>query len=167
MSLKFNSKNGHQQGLFSKIRALSSIFKKWQGRPPPPPVVAHLWVWLNIHQYPWISLNIPENAWINCPVMLGLWICLIILRVPRAFENAWCSKYSRVLNMGYICKGYTELWMWLSIAHCVSIMSKYASICLSVLQCPWKWLDIVPEYAWKCLNKLFWLWQGSQYASLS
>ena len=37
-----------------------------QGKPPVSSLVARLWVWLNIHQYPWISLSIIENAWIYC-----------------------------------------------------------------------------------------------------
>ena len=38
-------------------------FLKKQGRPllPPPPLVARLWVWLNMHQYPSICLNILEK----------------------------------------------------------------------------------------------------------
>ena len=32
-------------------------------------------------------------------------------------------------------------------------LSEYASISLNISECPWK-----------CLNKLFWLWQGSEYA---
>ena len=56
-----------------KIRALFFLpklghfdFQKREGKASPLPLVASLWVWLNMHQYSWISLNILENAWINC-----------------------------------------------------------------------------------------------------
>ena len=43
--------------LFSKFRALLSIFKKGQGRPPP-----HLpnWALVNVVEYASISLSIPK-----------------------------------------------------------------------------------------------------------
>ena len=43
-------------------------FQKWQGRPPPSPLVERLWVWLNMYQYQylWRCFNIFENTWINC-----------------------------------------------------------------------------------------------------
>ena len=43
-------------------------FLKGQGRSPLFPLVAHLWVWLNMHQYPWVCIHILENTWINCSV---------------------------------------------------------------------------------------------------
>ena len=39
--------------------------KRW-GEASPLTLVPHLWVWLNMYQYPQISLNILENAWIYC-----------------------------------------------------------------------------------------------------
>ena len=52
-------------------------------------LVARLWVWLNMHQYPWICLNIPEKGWTNCSdyaralnmhahliCLAGYWRCL-------------------------------------------------------------------------------------------
>ena len=59
------TQNGHNQGLFSKIRALYSIFMG-MGSPVFFSIVTHLWVWLKLHQNLWICLNIPENVWINC-----------------------------------------------------------------------------------------------------
>ena len=50
---------------FLKSRHFFSIFKKRQGKSTSYPLVAHIWVWLAMHQYPWISPNNLGNAWIN------------------------------------------------------------------------------------------------------
>ena len=57
-----------QSGLFffKKNQDTFVDFQKWQGRSPLFSLITHLWVGLNMHQYPWKSLNILENAWINC-----------------------------------------------------------------------------------------------------
>ena len=48
------------------------------------------------------------------------------------------------------------VWIWLNMPQ----------ECLNMYEHGWILLN-VPDYACKCLNKLFWLWQGSQYTSLS
>ena len=92
------------------------------------------------HVSGWISINIPEYPWISLKMLgfwlLGLWICMIILHVRHTFEDARVS----------IC---------LIMAPYASIMPEHGWILLNV-----------PEYAWKCVNKLSWLCQGSQYAVL-
>ena len=50
---------------FLKSRHFFSIFKKREGKSTSYPLVAHIWVWLAMHQYPWISPNNLGNAWIN------------------------------------------------------------------------------------------------------
>ena len=128
---------------------------------PHSRLILSLLVWLNMHQYPWISLNILENTWIN-PVltMPGLWIYLIILHVCAGFLNIW---------HGCICKAYTRLWICLNMAHmpqqCLNI-PQYALISFNMSYRDWILL-IVPEYAWKCVIELFWLFQGFEYASAS
>ena len=41
-------------------------FSKQAGIACPLPLILHLWVLLNMPQYPSICLNILENAWTNC-----------------------------------------------------------------------------------------------------
>ena len=122
-----------------------------------PPLVAHLWVWLNMHQYPWISLNL----WKYLNKLF--WIC-------QGCEYAWSSymfdkllKMPRVLNI-------SRFWMRIMRLYMQGlyrvIMSEYGSICLNVPEYAWTLLN-VPEYTWKCMNKLFWICQGSQCVSSS
>ena len=47
-----------------------------------------------------------------------------------------------------------------------TIMPEYALISFNMSYCGWILL-IVPEYAWKCVIELFWLFQGFEYASAS
>ena len=83
-------------------------------------------------------------------------------------ENTLGSKGARVLNMA---------WLYMQGLYRVVNMSQYAWICLNILNKPdhyWIWLN-VPEYAWKCLSKLFsdnvrfsiilHIWQGFEYAT--
>ena len=63
---------------------------------------------------------------------------------------------------GFIWKGYTKFWICLNMAQYASIMSEYALMSLIMPENGWILLDVT-KYAWKCLNKLFWLCQGSQY----
>ena len=117
------------------------------------PLVAHMWVWINKHQYPWISLNILENAWM-------LWLC-------QDSEYAWSSyMFNRVLKCLFmpqvlnvsefqiwyscICKGYTRFWICLDMAQHDS-MPEYASICLNAPQYAWTWLNSA-ECPWICLK---------------
>ena len=86
-------------------------------------------------------------------------------------------KMPRVLNVpefwiwhSCICKGYKEFWIYQSLAQYATIISEYASISLNVPQyAAWTRLNIVESHwnAWKYLNRLFWLCQGSQYAKSS
>ena len=59
------------------------------------PLVSHLWVWLNWHQYPLTSLKYLWNAWINCS-MPGPWICLILLHIRQTFEDVAGSEVARL-----------------------------------------------------------------------
>ena len=117
-------------------------FQKGQGTPPLSSLVAHLWVWLNMHQYPWICLNILENAWINRSNNV---------RALNMHDHLiWLTDFwSPVLNKpgfwiwhGCICKNYIEFRICLIMAPYASIMSEYASICLNVPQYAWTWLNI-------------------------
>ena len=63
---------------------------------------------------------------------------------------------------GFIWKGCTKFWICLNMAQYASIMSEYALMFLIMPENGWMLLDVT-KYAWKCLNKLFWLCQGSQY----
>ena len=71
--------------------------------------------------------------------MLGLWICLIILLVRQAFEDALGSKYPSVLNMALL---YMQ-----GLLRVLNI-SKYSWIM------PEWYAWIMPEYAWICLMSL-------------
>ena len=81
-------------------------------------------------------------------------------------------KMSGVLNKsgfwiwhGCMCKGYAVFWICLIMAPYASIISEYPSICGNMPENGCILLS-VPEYAWKCPNKLFWLSQGSQYVAV-
>ena len=62
--LEENLKMNIIRAFFSKNTFFN--FEKGRRRLPLSHLVARLWVWLNIPEYPWISLNILENTWINC-----------------------------------------------------------------------------------------------------
>ena len=83
---KFNRKMDTIEAFLSKIMKLFLTFKKGNG---DLPLVALVWVWLNIYQYPWICLNILENAWINC------------------------FDYARVLNIHDHVTCPASFWRWL------------------------------------------------------
>ena len=137
-------------------------FQKRAGKAYHPRLlVARMWVWMNMHQYIWISLNVLEMLACYSDYAPALWVCLVILHVWQAFEDALGSECVRSLNM-------TRLYMQglHRVLHMSEHTSKYAWICLNVRQYAWTWLDIT-EYPLICLNKLFWLCQGSQYASSS
>ena len=160
MNGKFNPRLN--QGLFSKIIALFSIFEKRWERPPPLPLFARLSVWLNMHQYSWIPLIVLGNAWINCSDYV---------RAQNISDHLTSSTgFLRFLGFWIrydcICKSYTESWICLHMAQCTSIMPEYASVCLNVPQYVWPRLNIA-KCPWICLNKLLWPCQGYQYASSS
>ena len=96
-------------------------FPKRAGKASPLPLVAPLWVYMNMHQYPWIYLNVLENAWINCSDYA---------RALNMHDHLTCSTgFCRCLKLiiGFwiwhscICKGYAEFQI------CV-IMSPYTPI---------------------------------------
>ena len=66
-------------------------FQKRAGEAFPSPLVACLWMRLNVHQYSWIiSLNVLENVWINS------WIC-------QGSKYAWSSyMFDSLLRMTWI-----------------------------------------------------------------
>ena len=102
---------------FQKLGHFFSIFKKGRGGLPSPPLVARLWVWMNIHQYPWISLNTLENARINCCVY------------ARA-EYAWSSYiFDRLLKMPWMILNMARLYK--EGLRRIPNMSDYGSICLN------------------------------------
>ena len=82
---KTKLKDGHNHSLSFQNQDIFD-FQKGQGRSSLSSLVVHLWVWLNMHQYPWICLNIFENTWIDCfeharaldhfPCLTGFWRCL-------------------------------------------------------------------------------------------
>ena len=103
--------------------------------------------------------------------MSRLWIHLIILHIQQAFEDASGCKYAKVLNMTrlYIQGLHKVLNMCENSTICLNnawIASEYVLMYLNLSKHGWILLN-VPEYTWKCLNKLFWLCQGSQYAPSS
>ena len=116
------------------------------------------WTWSGHFLYllPYIFLKIVELTVLTMP---GLWICLIILHVRQAFEMF------RVLKVpGFYVQGLHRA---LNMSVQGSICHNNAWICLNGPQYAWRtWLNIA-ECPWICLNKLFWLWQGSQCASSS
>ena len=75
-----------QSGPF--FRKSGHIF--WFSNRAGKPLVARLWLWLNMHQYPWISLNILENAWVNN-----------------------CSDYARILKVQDHFACSADFWRWL------------------------------------------------------
>ena len=114
-----------------------------------------------------ISLKILEKTVLT---MLELWIFPITLHVCQAFEDTLNPKCAWVLKMTWLC--IQGLHRVLNMSEYGSIclnnawMSQYASVSLNMHEHGWIFLNI-PQYAWKCLNKLFWLWQGSQHTSSS
>ena len=77
-----------QPGLFFRNQGTFFDFQKQARKASPTPVLdVHLWMWLDMHQYPWIFLNILENAWVNC------WLC-------QGSEHV-CSSYmfNKLLKM--------------------------------------------------------------------
>ena len=119
---------------------------------------------VSVAEYASISLNMPinilENSWINYSDYVGLWIRMIIFHVWQSFE-------ARVLKWrGYIWKDYAEFRIRLTMTPpYASIIPEHALIPLNMPKHIWILLNVL-EYAWKFLNKLFWLCQGSQYATI-
>ena len=124
---------------------------------------------VSVAKYASISLTIHKYLWKYWNKLF--WLC-------QGFEYAWSScmldrllKMSGVLNVrgfwiwhGSICEGYTEFWTWVNMAQNASLIPEYTLMFLSVSEHDWILLN-VPKYAWKYLDKLFWLCQCSRYAS--
>ena len=128
---------------------------------------------VSVAGYASMSLNMPKYLW-KC---LNNLFCLC-----QGSEYAWSSyMLDKLLKMppdlskpgfwiwhGCVWKGYAEFQICLIIA-------PYDSLCLSTPQYALKslcmpehgWILLnIPENTWKCLNKLFWLSQGSQYVAI-
>ena len=95
------SQRWKQSGLFiPKSRHLFQ-FSKRAGEASPLPLVLHLWVSLNMHQYPWISLislKMLEETVLNMPGLTGFDRLLKVHQV--------LNKPGFWIWHGYICKGY-------------------------------------------------------------
>ena len=57
-----------------------------------------------------------------------------------------------------------HLWLWLNMHH--SPLVAHLWVGLNMHECPWISLNIlnIPDFPWKCLNKLSWLFQGIEHA---
>ena len=133
--LKMQPKYRHNQGLFSN-QNIFSIFKKGQQDLSPSHLVAHLWVWINIHQDILISLNILENACLK----EYAWSFHMF---DRLLEIAWVINMSAFwIWHGCIRKRYKEFCLWLNKAQYALIMLKYASKYLNAPEYVWTWLNI-------------------------
>ena len=79
-----------------------------------------------------------------------------ILKMPRVLikPGSWTCH-------GCMQMGCAELRIYLIMVPYAAIMPEYASTRLNMYGHSWILLN-VPEYAWKYLNKLFWLSQGCQ-----
>ena len=117
-----------------------------------------------------ISLNMPKHSWKCLNKLLWLW---------QGSEYSWSSymfdrllKTPPVLNEpglwiwhSCICKGYAVFRICLIIAPYPSIMPEYPLMFLDIREHDWILLNIL-DCAWKCRNKLFWVCQDSQYATI-
>ena len=137
-------------------------FQKTSGKTFPSPSSC---VPVSVSEYASIYLNVPKY---------------LQKKLNKGSGHAWSSnmlnrllKMVQVLNVsGFwiwwscIYKGCSTFWICLNIAQYASVMLEYASICHNVPWHAWAWL-VIAECP-PCLtmpNKLFWLCQGSQYAS--
>ena len=115
-------KDGQNQGFSFKNQDTFFRFLKREREASPLFLVAHLWVWMNIHQYPWICLNIFESGFVQSSYMFDR-----LLKMPRVLNKAefWIWH-------GCIWKGYAEFQLCLIMAPYASIMPEYLSICLNI-----------------------------------
>ena len=118
------------KSIFSKSEHFYD-FQNGEGRTPLSSLVACLWVWLNMHQYPWIFrlCQGSEYAWSS-------YIFDRLLTIPPVLNKPgfWIWR-------SCIYKGYAESqYIW--YAPYTSIMTEYASTCLNVPQYTWIWLNI-------------------------
>ena len=69
------------------------------------------------------------------------------------------SKYDTAVN-ARVTQNSEHVWLWLHPHQECLNMPEWVLMCLSLSELGWILLNI-PEYAWKYLNKLFWLCQVS------
>ena len=102
-------------------------------------LIARLWVWLNMHQYPWICLNILANAWINCSDYARAlnihdqWSSYRfdrLFKMPRALNKTGFCKWHNYLRVTQSSK---YIWIFLIMAPYTLLMPKYASISLNIV----------------------------------
>ena len=113
------------------------------GLPTTPPTCA------SVAEYASISLNIPEYPW-KCLSKL-FWLCLIIIHVQQAFEDALGSKFGFWIWHGCIHKGLDRVLNMSKYGSFPSVIPEYTSICIIVPQYVWTWLNIA-ECPWICLK---------------
>ena len=140
LSWKCNAKMDTNRAFFPKHFFWFS--KKGRGGLPftpscaPVGVAEYALITLSITKYP---LKMLEKTVL---IMPGLWIYLIILRVPQAFEDAWGSKCARVLNM---------MRLYMQGLHRILNITEYASM--------YQHLNL-PRYALKTLNVAEYFWKS-------
>ena len=102
-------------------------------------------------QYAWlclIMLSVPEYTWINRVLNITeFWICLM------HYIACHCANYGAVIE----AEAYSEHSLRFKM-ECFPkrILPECNWICIISLN--------ISKYSWKCLNKLFWLYQGYEYA---
>ena len=119
------------RAFLSKIRTHFSISKRI-GEASPLTLVARLWVWLTMHQYPGLCLNVLENAWINCSGYIG---------ALNMYDH-----HLTCLTGFWKCLGF---WLWHGCIRVTqgSICLNNAWICRNIHQYVWTPLNM-PENAW-------------------
>ena len=153
------------RAFFPKSGHFFWFLQKRQWRFPPSPLLRASecdWICINIPEYPQISLKLLEQPVLT---MSGLWICLIILHVSQAFEDAQGLKYVRFFNMALL---------YMQALHKVLSMSEHGSICMNVSLClnalnmpehNWIVLNVL-QYAWKCQIKPFFFYHNPHYTDI-
>ena len=96
-------------------------FQNRQWKSPLSPLVAPLWVWRNMYQYPWKCLNKP-------------------FRICQGSEYAWSSDmFDRLLKKSWVLN-----MPWLRICH-GCIWKDYVTFRICLIMAPYT--SIIPEYA--------------------
>ena len=107
---------------------------------------------VSVAEYATISLDIPKYPW----------KCLNkFFRLCQGFEYGWLFYMFESLGFriwhSCICNGSADFWICLNMDH----MSQYPLMSPNMSHNCWILFNTL-EHAWKHLNKLFWLCQGSQ-----
>ena len=110
--------------------------------PPLSPLVARLWVSLNVSKYPLKCLNKLFWLYQGSEYAWSSYMFNRLLKMPRVLNKArfWIWFY------GCICKGYAEFRICLIMAPYASMTPEYASLCLNTLQYVWTWPLDMPRY---------------------